>query len=182
MTSVAQREARPVPRLLGAVLAGGQSRRFGSDKALALLAGKPLIDHVIDRLAVQVAALVVVGRDYPGVDSLFDRPGPGLGPLGGLNAALAYAAANGFDAILTSGCDLPGVPLDLAVRLEAGPAVAAGQPLLGLWPTSLAAHLDRHLAAGGDRSLRRWVAQAGAREVDLGLFRNVNTISDLEAG
>ncbi len=165
--------------ILGAVLAGGQSRRFGSDKALALLAGTPLIAHVLDALRPQVAALVVVGRDHAGERSLPDRPAPGLGPLGGLAAALSHAAAHGFDAVLTSGCDLPDLPPDLRERLAPAPAVATGQPLLGLWPAALAERLDRHLADGGDRSLRRWVAVAGAREVDLGRFRNVNTPADL---
>ena len=168
-------------RVLGAVLAGGQSRRFGSDKALALLGGKPLITHVLDRLGPQVAALVVVGRRHPGSVSLADRPRPGLGPLGGLAAALAHGAAHGFDAVLTSGCDLPDLPLDLRARLGDAPAVAAGQPLLGLWPATLAEDLDRHLAAVGDRSLCGWVARTGAREVDLGTFRNINTINDLSA-
>lgn len=166
------------PRLLGAILAGGASRRFGSDKAAALLGGKALIDHVVDRLAPQVAAVVVVGRDHPGLVSLPDRPCGGLGPLGGLAAALAYAAAGGFDAVVTSGCDLPDLPDDL-VRLAPGPAVARGQPLVGLWPVTLAALLDAHLAASADRSLRAWVVVCGARAVDLGAMANINTAGDL---
>ncbi len=166
-------------RVLGAVLAGGRSRRFGSDKALALLAGKPLIAHVLDRLRPQVDAVVVVGRGYAGEGSLPDRPAAGLGPLGGLAAALAHAAVNGFDSVLTSGCDLPDLPLDLREQLGLAPAVAAGQPLLGLWPAALSARLDAHLADSGDRSLRRWVTAAGARQVDLGRFRNINFASDL---
>ena len=44
-------------KLLGAILAGGRSSRFGSDKAFALLNGKPLIDHVIAALAAQTDAV-----------------------------------------------------------------------------------------------------------------------------
>lgn len=160
---------------LGAILAGGQARRFGSDKALAPIGGRALIDHVGDALAPQVEALIVVGRD-----AVPDRPGPGLGPLGGLCAALAYARAHGFDAVLTAGCDVLPVPADLAARLAPGPAVIDGQPLFGLWPAALAPALDAHLAAGGDRSLRGWVAATGARRVplDAPLF-NLNTPADL---
>jgi molybdopterin-guanine dinucleotide biosynthesis protein A len=168
----------PPAKLLGAVLAGGASRRFGSDKAAALLAGRALIDHVIDRLAPQAGSLVVVGRDHPGIVSIADRPS-GLGPLGGLAAALAYAASAGFDAVLTSGCDLPDLPRDLAARLAPGPAVARGQPLLGLWPVGLAAALAAHLAGSADRSLHGWVALTGARTVDCGPIRNINRPEDL---
>ncbi len=167
-------------RVLGAVLAGGQSRRFGSDKALALLAGRPLIAHVLDRLRPQVDALVVVGRDHSGETSLPDRPVPGLGPLGGLAASLAFAERHGFDLVLTSGCDLPDLPGDLRQRLGAAPAVASGQPLLGLWPATLRARLDAHLASSPDRSLRGWTALVSARAVELGSFRNINFVSDLE--
>lgn len=168
-------------RVLGAVLAGGASRRFGSDKALATIDGKPLIEHVIGQLERQVDALVVVGRDHSGWPSIGDRPARGLGPLGGLNAALHYAEANDFSAVLTSACDLPELPADLRARLGDGPSVARGQPLLGLWPVALAGLLDRHLAASDDRSLRGWVAASGARQVDFGPIRNVNTVADLRA-
>ena len=140
-----------------------------------------MISHVIDRLRPQVDALVVVGRDLPGEGSLADAPGPGLGPLGGLNAALSYAQAHGFAAVLTSGCDLPDLPRDLVERLGPGPAVALGQPLLGVWPAGLRDALDAHFAAGG-RSLYGWVAAAGARQVDLGPVRNINTVNDLADG
>lgn len=167
-------------RLLGAVLAGGQSRRFGSDKALAPLGGKPLIEHVIAALAKQTDAVIVCGREWE--DWVPDRPGPELGPLGGINAALHCAAARGFDAVLTVPCDAPLLPPDLAERLAAhGPAVfVENMPVIGLWPAALAAKLDAHLADADDRSVRGWARAAGALSYVLDRsIPNVNSPTDL---
>lgn len=169
-------------RILGAILAGGQARRFGSDKAAALLSGKPLIAHVREALAGQCDAVAVVGREWPGITAVADLPAPGLGPLGALAGALAHAERHGFDAVLTSGCDMPGLPADLAARLAPGPAIAEGQPLLGLWPAALAAMLRDHLERGGGRAVRAWAAAAGARRVTLPVLPpNINRPEDLAA-
>lgn len=168
-------------RLLGAVLAGGESRRFGSDKALALLDGRPLIEHVVAALAAQVDAVIVCGREWG--DWVPDRPAPGLGPLGGINAALHAAVERGYDAVLTAPCDVPVLPADLAARLAAhGAAFVATMPVIGLWPAALAGELDAWLARTDDRSVRAWGRRAGAVAIALGEeLANVNTPDDLEA-
>ena len=166
--------------LLGAIFAGGAARRFGSDKAQARIGGTAMLDHVAARLRPQCDALVVVGREWPGLESVADRPRPGLGPLGALAGALAHAADQGFDAVLTSGCDLPDLPLDLAELLRPGPAVARGQQLLGLWPATLAEELIHWLEADRDRAMRSWMAHVGARTVALAATpSNINTPEDL---
>lgn len=170
-------------RLLGAVLAGGRASRFGSDKALACLGEKALIDHAIEALRAQTRQVVVCGRPYPPVVSLADRPHAHLGPLGGLAAALCYAAENHFDAVLSVGCDTPCLPHDLAQRL-AGPeaAIIVDAPIIGFWPTRLAPALDDHLRDGADRSMRRWAEVAGARPVSIAChLPNINTMEDLHA-
>lgn len=165
-------------RLLGVVLAGGQSRRFGSDKALALLDGRPLIEHALAALA-GCDALVVSGRDWPGVTALPDRPAADLGPLGGLNAALHHAAAQGFTHVASLPVDCPALPADWRSLLGNGPAHAAGQPLIGVWPETLAGGLQAFVAGGG-RRVRDWVNETGARAVDLGPLSNLNQAEDLE--
>lgn len=165
-------------RVLGAVLAGGRSLRFGSDKALAMLRGKPLMDNVIEALRPQVDAFVICGRQHGGHPCLADQPGPGLGPLGGLCAALHHAAGSGFERVLSVGCDMPDLPADLIARLAGAPAVADGQWLVGLWPAALATRLDAHLAAG-NRSLRGWADAVGAPRVPLPPLANINRIEDL---
>ena len=166
-------------RVLGAVLAGGQSRRFGSDKALAMLNGKPLIAHVIAAVSAQVDNVVVCGRD----GGIADRPGPGLGPLGGLCAALRHAADNGFDAVLSVPCDTPDIPGDLVALLNAAalPACLADQPVIGLWHATLSGMLDVHLAETNDRSLRAWARQCGAVTVKGPVLVNVNQVEDMAA-
>ena len=167
-------------RLLGAILAGGQSRRFGSDKAAALVDGTRLIDRVAARLAELCEAVVVCGRNEPGWKCLADWPASGLGPLAGLNAALAHGATQGFDAVLASGCDIPDLPPDLALNLGGeGAAIVESQPVVGLWPVALAPVLERFLADGG-RSLYRFADHARARRVAFDPpLGNVNTPADL---
>ena len=164
-------------RLLGAILAGGQSRRFGSDKAQARLDGATLIDRVSAALAPQVASLVICGRS-PG---LADRPG-GVGPLGGLAAALHHGAAQGYDAVVSVPCDTPLLPGDLATRLGAhdGATYLSQSPVIGLWPCALATSLDAYLAATDDYSMRGWAVACGAeaRTLDT-VIPNINTPADL---
>jgi molybdopterin-guanine dinucleotide biosynthesis protein A len=169
-------------RLLGVILAGGMARRFGSDKALAAIDGQPMLDHVAARLRPQCDALMVAGRDWPGLDRIDDRPQSGLGPLGGLAGALAFAGAHGFDAVLSAGCDLPGLPLDLRARLGAPNAILRGQPTIGLWDAALAGPLAAWLASAEERSIRAWAIAADARWAAAdGEIANVNTPDDLAA-
>ncbi|NMN07126.1 MULTISPECIES: molybdenum cofactor guanylyltransferase [unclassified Novosphingobium] len=168
--------------ILGAVLAGGQSTRFGSDKALAELAGQTLLARAVATLASQCQAVVVVGRSEAPVPCLSDRPRAGMGPLGGIAAALQYAAQNGFDAVLTTAVDSFGYDDDLATQLSPAPAYCASQPVIGLWPASAAPVLDALLAGNGKHSLRAFAETLGARAVALdSIPHNINTPADLAA-
>lgn len=166
-------------KLLGAVLAGGRSSRFGSDKALAIVDGRALLDHAIMALAGQVEEVVVCGRDWPPRASIADVPAPGLGPLGGLCGALLEAARRGFDAVLCAPCDALQLPGDLVARLHPGPAVARDQWTVGLWPASCGSELLARLTGGDDRSIVAWVNASGARIVDCGPIGNINRPGDL---
>ena len=165
-------------RVLGAILAGGKSRRFGSDKALAEHEGRCLIAHCVEALRGQVDDLVVCGREWPGLVSLPDRPVADAGPLGGLNAALHIP---GFDAVLCVPVDVHPLPTDLRAMLEGDDArVLASQHAIGFWPTRLGAALDAHLERG-HRAIGGWIAHTGAIRVpdaELALV-NINTRADL---
>jgi molybdopterin-guanine dinucleotide biosynthesis protein A len=167
---------------LGAVFAGGQARRFGADKAAVAIDGVALIDRIAAALRSQCDLVVVVGREWPELVSVPDLPEPGLGPLGALAGVLGFAATEGYEDVLTAGCDLPDVPADLAALLAPGPSILAGQPLLGLWPADLAARLVDHLRGTADRSMRQWIEACGARRVRYdGTIANINTPADLAA-
>jgi len=165
---------------LGAIIAGGKATRFGSDKAAAVLHGRTLIDHVADGLREQVDALIVCGRAWPGMEWVEDTPFPDMGPLGGLNAAFLYAQKNGFDEVLTAGCDVVPVP-ELPRNLPDGHAVYMdGHYLFGVWPVALAPVLDRHLRNQEDLSMRRWITISGAQAIATSdAFHNLNTPMEL---
>jgi molybdopterin-guanine dinucleotide biosynthesis protein A len=164
-------------RRLGAIIAGGQSSRFGTDKALAMLDDRALLDHVADRLDTQCDAVIVCGRTWGDRVSVADRPTPGLGPLGGLCAALHYGAAHGFDMVVTAGCDTLPVPVIPGGGPDA--AVVEGHYLFGQWPVALAPLLGAHLATTNDRSMRRWMTVSGARQIAVpATLHNLNTQAD----
>lgn len=169
--------------LLGAIIAGGKSSRFGSDKAMTRIDGFALLDHVRAALKAQVDEVVLCGRTWLDWPAIPDVPGPGLGPLGGMAAALSYASRNNDDAVLTVPVDTYPLPADLCRLLGAGPACFADQYLIGLWPPSLCTTLHAHLVSG-HRSVRSWISASHCRLVDgehLN-WRNINAVTDLPDG
>ena len=167
--------------ILGAIIAGGRATRFGSDKAAALLDGTPLIEHAARIVSPWTVETVVVGRAWPGMVTVADRPGRELGPLGGLAGALHHARARGIARVLTIGCDMPIVPAELIERLLAsGVTYCADAPVLGVWPSSLADVLEAHLAGGGSGSVRRWAEAHGIVPTRSATpLPNINTPGDL---
>ncbi|MGH6617454.1 molybdenum cofactor guanylyltransferase [Sphingomonas sp.] len=151
--------------VLGAVIAGGASRRFGSDKALASIDGKSMLAHVIEALRPQVDDVVVCGREWPDVTVLPDLCRRRIGPLAGLEAALEHATKRRYRAVLSVPVDTLPLPGDLLLRLDgSGPAVLHEQYLIGYWPITCLDPLRRHLQAGS-RTVRGWIAEANVRRV-----------------
>jgi molybdopterin-guanine dinucleotide biosynthesis protein MobB len=167
----------PGARLLGLVLAGGGSRRFGRPKADARLEGLTLVERAARTLR-PVCEEVVVGRAPELPDH---RPG-GEGPLAGIETGLLRADAEGFDAVVVLACDLPVVHTATIARLiEAWRAVPTPrrtvavpddplQPLCGVWGVETRTAVSGALDAG-DRSavawLRRWRAVQRVAAADL---------------
>ena len=174
--------------MLGCVLAGGQSTRFGSDKALARVGEVTLLARAVGQLSQWCDRVVVVGRPEAPAPTLADWPRGGLGPLGGIAAALHLAEGAGFSALLTIGVDSVGLPENLPGLLAPAPAYLAGQPVIGLWAhrdsgvAGAARAVEAILAGSGRHSMRAFAEALEARPVCLDANpANINTPADLAA-
>ncbi|MDP2227834.1 MAG: molybdenum cofactor guanylyltransferase MobA [Moraxellaceae bacterium] len=186
-----------LPPCSAIVLAGGQALRMGGrDKGLISLGGKPLLAHVLARLTPQVDDIVINCNRHHDEYSAFGHTlaadtEPGLGPLGGIHAALSACR---HALVLVCPCDTPFLPTDLYRQLHAALdeqhslAIAHDgerlQPLFMLLHRSLKRSLADYLA-GGDRKVERWCRQENAAIATFDsplAFGNLNTPEDLDAG
>ncbi len=138
------------------------------------------MDRVADSLGSQSTALIVCGREEPGFGCISDQPASGIGPLGGLNAALQFAEQHGFTHVLSAGVDAPNLPGDLAELLAGdGAAIVSDQPVVGLWPVSVAADLVDFISEEG-RSIYGFADRIEARRIELDPpLLNINRPDDL---
>ena len=192
-------------KVVGLLLAGGQSRRMGGgDKALRPLGGTLLLERVIERLRPQVDALVLNANGDPTRFAHFALPVvpdtiPGFaGPLAGVLAGLDWAASYRPDCpyVASVATDAPFLPVDLVARLmealeeaRADLACAASggrpHPVFGLWPVSLREDLRRAMADQGIRKVDLWTARHRLMTVSFPAqpvdpFFNANRPEDLE--
>ena len=174
------------------ILAGGNATRMGGgDKPLLLLAGRSMLDRVVDALAPDHPHLAISANGDPARlavrQPVLPDPIPGQGPLGGVLAGLEWARALGATALLTVPGDTPLIPRGLAATLGPAPAVAESggrrHHLVALWPTQAAPALRDWLERPGSRSVRAFAATLGMRPVRFAgdPFANVNTPADLRA-
>ena len=169
---------------------------MGRRKALAPLAGQPLVTHVAAVLRSSAARLAVVGDTGAAIEvgavDLMDPPGLPAGPLAGVCAALEWAASEGAMFVAVAPCDTPLLTSDVMQRLGAvvlsGAKIACAetadglQPLVSIWRSDLATRLRAEMS-GGHPSVRHVLAACGFEQVTFGdadAFLNVNTPEDLQ--
>ena len=181
------------------LLAGGESRRMGKDKATVLFRGKPLWQIQIDLLRkLEPAEIFVSARTDPSwrpddVQFVADDP-PSRGPLSGLAASLAQMRSA---YLLALAIDMPFMTEEflrcLCVKIEAGRGVVPkignrAEPLAAIYPRE--AEIDfRRALAGADfslQSLTRRLVETGklraihVTEQEKRFFLNVNEPADLK--
>ena len=189
------------------VLAGGLSRRMGgNDKSLVMLGKRPLLAHVLGRLAAQTADIAISANGDPARFADFGRPVLAdtieghLGPLSGLLAGMIWARGIGSRQIVSAPTDCPFIPADLVSRLARASADNPGAPVLassggrrhpvvGLWPVALAGRLLEFLASGAKHRVADFADGCGAASTDFPMtalsgraldpFFNINTPQDL---
>ncbi|MFB3881060.1 MAG: molybdenum cofactor guanylyltransferase [Armatimonadota bacterium] len=187
--------------MTGLILAGGQSTRLGTPKALLRLGGQTFIERVVAaaRTLCEQMIVVVSGPEYalPAMDGcrVVEDETPGLGPLGGLATGLT---ASEDEWHLTLACDLPllrpellGLLVESAADADAIVPNAGGrlQPLLAVYSRSCLAPARASIEAGR-RAMSAMLdqvrvkvieeAQLRAADPELASFTNVNTWDDYQ--
>lgn len=182
----------------GVVLAGGQGSRMGGvDKGLQPFRGRPMVAHVLERLAPQVGEIIINANRNVDAYGAFghrvvaDSITGFAGPLAGFERGLDYAAG---ELVMTVPCDSPFLPADLVGRLRAALERAGAQlavaktgdqahPVFSLMRRSVHASL-REFLGSGQRKIDRWYASLAAVEVlfddQPDAFMNINTRAELE--
>ena len=166
-----------------AVLAGGQSRRMGRDKALLELGGSPLIERVLAAVAPLNAHRMLLAGDPAPFDHLGLPVHADLradsGPLGGLHTALSLAPS---PIVLLLACDLPFVTVDFLRFLLAArgdhqvlvPRDADGlHPLCAVYTRSCLPAVERALDRG-DRRMRAFHDEVDVRVVESQEWRDLD--------
>jgi molybdopterin-guanine dinucleotide biosynthesis protein A len=188
-----------VTEVTGVVLAGGQSRRFGSNKALAAIGNSTLIERLIRTLESIFPHLVIVTNQPQDFEFLnlpmIEDYVKGLGPLGGIYSALH---AIGDPYAFVAACDMPDLSPELIrflLRLREGYDVVV--PRIETWLEPLHAVYSKrclgpikNLLDRGERQVFQFFSQVKVRYVDLWemqevapghcYFYNINTRDDLD--
>jgi molybdopterin-guanine dinucleotide biosynthesis protein A len=162
------------------ILAGGQSRRFGSDKARAKVGAETLLERVARVMGADASRVWVVAAEQGRYEELLPGAGvedrwPGEGPLGGLGSALTHRiATQGPGWLALAPCDLLDPEVAwwslLSAQVVHGDVAAAfhdGQrwhPLVGLYHTDSLSAVES-LITRGERALWRLLEEVNARPV-----------------
>lgn len=175
------------------VLAGGHSRRMGTDKSMLSVAGRPMIEHICRQLRGTFTQVLISANDtekfsFLGLPVVPDRI-PDQGPLMAVASALR---ASDSELNLIVSCDVPEIKLAVVRRMlvEADgadvvvPVTNDGkeQPLFAVYRRSAGQYIEEALESGG-RRLRHIYGFCRVRFVELddaGWFANLNTMADYE--
>ena len=188
--------------VLPVILAGGKSRRFGADKAVAKLGDKSLIDYTINKLEPKFAEILVITNNPMQVskNNIFfikDTMSGQLGPLVGILSAMEWVKNNdkNYEWIISFPCDTPFFEekiIDKVINSQKSSDkkllfLKSGNKrhnIFGLWSIELMEQLRNDINQGA-RKVEDWANKIGTEIVEINSesdksFLNINTKLDLE--
>ncbi len=189
--------------ILGVVLAGGKSQRFGEDKSQVKLNGKRLIDYILTEIITEFNEILIIANN-----SIDFMPSPkiikveddekDLGPLGGILTAMKWINKNkkNYKWISTFPSDTPFFNKTILSNFYKKININKGQlffiksnqtrhNIFGLWSIELLDQLEEDLMIKGERKVELWANKVGVQTIDMQFknkdpFFNINTKEDLE--
>jgi len=184
-------------KITGVILAGGKSKRMGNmNKCLAELWGKPLIEHVLDKLSPQVDEIIISTGDgndkYPAYHfrQIIDNTYNDGGPLVGIYSAMLVCNT---DYLLVASCDAPYMPNDLGATMtnrigKDNTNVCMLSDSKKIYPLPCLLHRElkeslKNYLDEGNRKVVTWLQQQSASLLNYPdsstIFTNINTSDDL---
>ncbi len=188
--------------ILGAVLAGGKSQRFGEDKSQVKLNGKFLIDYILSEITDEFKEILIVSnnqikfKNYENI-SLINDFKKDQGPLGGVLSAMKWAKEknNKYKWISTFPVDTPFFKKEILQKFLSGinseesklffiKSNNTRHNIFGIWSIDLMKKLEDDLNQG-HRKVELWANSVGVKLIDIEFinddpFFNINTKEDLE--
>ena len=189
-------------KILGAVLAGGKSQRFGEDKSQVQLGNQLLIDYVLAEIIDVFNEIIIVSNNLIKFNqsekvSLIKDFKKNLGPLGGVLSAMKWIKENNKDYqwVATFPADTPffkkQILEDFLKKIKPEESKLffiksnnTRHNIFGLWSVDLIDKLEEDLE-NGDRKVENWANSVGVKIVNMNFekndpFFNINTKEDLE--
>ena len=188
--------------ILGTVLAGGKSQRFGEDKSKVKLNGTLLIDYILSQIIDEFKEILVVSNNkiyFKNSEkiSIIEDFEKGQGPLGGVLSAMKWVKKKNKDYkwISTFPADTPFFKKEILqkffkeIKIEESKLFFiksnnTRHNIFGLWSIDLLGELEEDLKKG-DRKVELWANKVGVKVIDMEFinedpFFNINTKEDLK--
>jgi len=186
--------------ILGVVLAGGKSERFGKDKSEIKLGGKTLLAHTLDKIKSKFNKIIIVSnnkkvKDYVVIKDCIEGQ---LGPLVGVLSAMKWIKKNNYSYkwVMTFPCDTPFFDISIidkfieATKLNDSPLYFVKSEekrhnIFGLWSLKIMETLEADILKNDYRKVEKWANKIGVKTINITYdnidpFFNINTQEDLE--
>jgi len=189
--------------ILGIILAGGKSSRFGEDKSIAKLGDKTLLDHTINKIENEFTEILLISNNKEfnfknnKIHVVEDCIEGQLGPLVGILTAMKWVIKNkkNYKWIASFPCDTPFFDIKLISELKNKVKQTSKKliflnsnkkrhNIFGLWSMDLIEILEKDIK-NSFRKVELWADKIGYENININeekfdKFLNINTKKDLE--
>ena len=185
--------------ILGVVLAGGKSKRFGQDKSQVKLGDKTLLEHTLSKLHPKFNKIVIVAgkninNNYAIINDCIEGQ---LGPLVGVLSAMKWIEKNNYSYswVATFPCDTPFFNISIIEEFKKISKLNDNllyfikskerrHNIFGLWSLKLIETLEKDIIKNNFRKVEEWANKIGVQTIDapndhVDQFFNINTKNDL---